>query len=58
MSYYLFKLCEDISSIFKFMFFYIEIVKYFVCGERKVVYLVIFFVVFYFFLLLKGKVCD
>ena len=57
-SHYSFKSCEDISSIFKFMFHDTETAKHFACGERKAAYLATFPVAPHFLSLLKGKVLD
>ena len=57
-SHYSFKSCEDISSIFKFMFPDCERAKHFACRERKEAYLAIFGIASHFLSLLKGKVRD
>ena len=41
-SHYSLKSCEDISSVFKFMFPDSETAKHFACGERKAAYLATF----------------
>lgn len=57
-SHYSFKSCEDISSIFKFMFPDCESAKHFVCRERKAAYLAAIGIASHFLSLLKGKVRD
>ena len=57
-SHYSFKSCEDISSIFKFMFPDCESAKHFVCRERKAAYLAAIGITSHFLSLLKGKVRD
>ena len=57
-SHYSFKSCEDISSIFKFMFPDCERAKHFACRERKEAYLATFGIASHFLSLLKGKVRD
>lgn len=57
-SQYSLKSCEDISSIFKFMFPDSESAKHFACGERKAAYLATFGIAPHFVSLLKGKVPD
>ena len=57
-NHYSFKSCEDISTIFKFMFPNCETGKHFACGERKASYLATFGTAPHVLSLLKGKVRD
>ena len=57
-SHYSLKSCEDISSVFKFMFPDSETAKHFACGERKAAYLATFGIAPHFLSLLKWKVRD
>ena len=55
-SHYSFKSCEDISSIFKFMFPDCERAKHFACKERKEAYLATFGIASHFLSLLRANV--